>query len=342
MKGQAGKGFRSPINPEVRAETIKVESKAVVVRRLERELAEAAKDERYYQQREFRGRNESQWGRAKFSDQFDDKAVSMIAAIKPELDDLAKQIGVPPVRGFVSLRVTSKHGADMGDGVMGFQPPTFNFYSRRIGSKEPAPNLANIGEQRSAIKKEIDPLQNELDKVMEAFDANRRRYSEIATIRDRPGALEILAERNALLEKIETLMARDRELQRAAMSIKPASDWTPGRLAAKRPYNSADYQAEALDKARTLMFHEFGHHVHQMLNKRERRRLVETPLEAALTPLFRDYMLQRKGKGPTGYSEGDKYEWFAENFAVYVMGRKDLVDKEALKLIERIFNGKFA
>ena len=41
------------------------------------------------------------------------------------------------------------------------------------------------------------------------------------------------------------------------------------------------------------------------------------------------------------YARTNSKEWFAENFAAYVLGRRDLVDPAADALITRIFNREF-
>ena len=97
-----------------------------------------------------------------------------------------------------------------------------------------------------------------------------------------------------------------------------------------------------MDQARATLFNEFGHHVHQYLNREGPRRLFGTPpLERNLVAHFRKAMAARPVRQASTYSTKNQYEWFAENFCLFVLGKRDLVDPEAVELIERIFRGEY-
>lgn len=111
-----------------------------------------------------------------------------------------------------------------------------------------------------------------------------------------------------------------------------------------RPWSVAAYQSTSFEKFRSVMIHEFAHHVHQMykINKAEvddllsrgRYRAVEPPIE-------RKVKFTRNRQGPSEYSDHNGHEWFAENFATYFNGRPDLADPKFIKIIEEMAEGAY-
>jgi len=327
--------FRSPINPDVTAETIKVEPRLALQKRLRAETAEAAKDPRYSPTKEFRDRTEKDFGNTTFAAGLDDEAASMIAALKPELDDLAKQIGIPPLRGLKTI-TGGKAMANQGDGVMGLNSTYFNAWASRVGGRGADDALKEITAQRAAIVEELAPYVERLRAIRterNLLSMSDPRYRELYA-----EETETLKKYTGLRKKDEALWKKESVLKRRSGDAAPPSEWKPGDDPAKRPFTVDGYFADGVDKARTVLFHEFGHHVHQYLNKAGPRRAVgDPPLEKALGSLFTASMQARAGRLASKYSMQNSKEWFAENFAAYVMGRKDLVDELAVDLIERIF-----
>lgn len=346
MAGQSAKAkqeFRSPINRAVTTDSIKVEARAVVEKKLTKSFQGTLAHPSYDQASEFRGRSPRDWERAKLSDAFEDRAASAILALKPELDDLSKQIGLPLIRGFKSIPKNSvRAGADMGDGVMGLNPSTFNYYAARVGSTG---RKKELQEKLATIERELEEGQSQLDEVLRLYEENRNRYQDIRTISDRPGATELLDRQRFLVAKLENLQRnqyfRKRELELSDPVPKPGSKWKPGDGVATRPGGVADFFEDRLDKMRQLLFHEYGHHVHQYIFKTQRRNTILPPLERELVEIFAEYRRNRPGRSPSKYSEKNEKEYFAENFSAYVMGRRDLVDPPLLKLIDRIFKREY-
>ena len=88
------------------------------------------------------------------------------------------------------------------------------------------------------------------------------------------------------------------------------------------------------EKLRQTMYHEFGHHVHQMkyVNKDTYNYGVGfiSKVESQITQIT-------SKKYPSNYAKTNFKEWFAENFSLYEMGkRKDLIDPQFIKLIEEL------
>ena len=111
--------------------------------------------------------------------------------------------------------------------------------------------------------------------------------------------------------------------------------WRPGDARRDRPFSSMNYFAGA-DRIRAAMWHEFGHHVHQQYRVETLHDYVGPALERALRELWRS---KQDKLFATSYGAVDAEEWWAESFALYKMGREDLVDPDILSLIQRVERG---
>lgn len=332
--------FRSPVDTSVNAETIKVEPRLALQKAMRPDFAKAAADPRYQAKREFSDRTEKDFGTATFSAAFDDEAVSMIAALRRELDDIADQVGVPRLRGVKSI-TGAAHIANQGDGVLALNPTYFNGYAARVGGRGAGVAAADIEAKRNAIAEEIRPIAERLKALNEARrDVTLSREERFALYAEQE---PLLAAYNKLRAKDEALWRKGNVLKSAdAGGVKPATTWRPGDDPKGRPFSTGSYFEDGVDQARMTLFHEFGHHVHQYLNRQGPRRQFGTPpLERELVGIYRQAMQARGSRQASTYSTKNEHEWFAENFALFVMGRRDLVDESALALIERIFRGLY-
>lgn len=334
------RGYRPVRREDVNAETIKVQSRLGLQKELRKDFAKAAADDRYMAAREFGDRTEKDFGNATFSAAFDDETASMIAAIKPEIDDLAKQLGLPPIRGFKSLS-GSKAVANQGDGVMAFNPTYFNAYADRVGGRSATGALEEIAAKRAAIQAEMQPLVEQ----MRALRAERNdlpmgdpRYAELT--KQEYDLYKPLAD---LRKKDDALWRKAGLMERASKGgVKTLTEWKPGDDIKARPHSVGSYFPEGVDQARATIYHEFGHHLHQYLKKAgPRRQYGAPPLERDLITYYRQAMHARRSTQASKYSLTNEHEWFAENFALFTLGRKDLVDETARELIERLFNGEY-
>lgn len=327
-----GQGFRAVRNADVNAETIAVRSRLALQKEMRPGFAEAARDERYTA-REFRDRTDKDFGNASFSAAFDDESASMIAALKPELDDLADQIGVPRLRGFKSISGT-KAVANQGDGVMALNPSYFNAYAAQVGGRGAGGALAEVQAQRAALQSQMAPIVEQI-KAMRAALGYRPYTPEESDLFKR---LEKLRNADNKLWKKEGLLKRGGE----AGTVKGVSTWKPGDDVKDKPFSVGSYFADGVDQARATLYHEFGHHVHQYLKKAgPRRQYGAPPLERDLITHYRQALHNRAKAQASRYSLTNEHEWFAENFALFVLGRRDLVDETARALIQRIFDGEY-
>ena len=286
-----------------------------------------------------RDRQDKDFGNATFSAAFDDEAVSMVAALKPELDALADRLGIPRLRGFKSLS-GGKAMANQGDGVMGLNPTYFNAYAERVGGRTAGGVAADLQAQRDAIRLEMEPLVNRLREIQAEMQA-------LPSVND-PRWAALWDEKTPLLKRLSKLRDDDSKLwkkQNAAQrkgETSGASTWKPGDGAKGRPYTADAYFDDGVDRARSVIFHEFGHHVHQYLKREGPRRQFGTPpLERDLVRWYRRDLHADPNRILSKYGTTNAHEWFAESFSAYVMGRRDLLGPSAIELIEAIFNGTY-
>lgn len=350
----APRRFRSPINPDVNDDTVPVRGRLALQKEMRGDLADGSKHPFYAapeNQDSWQHRGPKDYGNASFSADWTDEAVSTIAAVRPELDALADQIGIPRIRGFKTT--SASQNADMADGVMGLNAAEFNARTAHVGGRGGAEAAAD------AARAESEKLYGQQIEIRDEINAVSARLREAAYGTD--AWRTINAERTATVKRYESLARKRKKLSQAAgranriAATETPVTWKPGDAVAARPWSVAQYQA-GINKVRSTLFHEFAHHVHQTLKKTEKRRLFDPerrrfvdndpPLERRLTELFRATKIgpEREAflnRQPSTYATANEKEWFAENFAAFVMGRRDIVDPVLLELIEDIFSGAF-
>jgi hypothetical protein len=104
--------------------------------------------------------------------------------------------------------------------------------------------------------------------------------------------------------------------------------WLEHKKTWVRPHNAFNYFEDEADKIRQTLYHEFAHAIHQLKNY-SATNYRYPPLERALEKI------NFTKTGATRYSDKNAKEWFCENFSLYHMGRKDLVDPEFIDFLER-------
>ena len=123
--------------------------------------------------------------------------------------------------------------------------------------------------------------------------------------------------------------------------------WKYGDDVTKRPFSTKEYYDNHLDRFRNTLYHEFGHHVHQMkyvnndINYGVYRKFTPK-IEEAVAKLVRDERRKvpfaQRLIGNSEYGDYNPHEFFAEQFAAYSMGKADKVHPAFLKLIKDIEN----
>ena len=271
------------------------------------------------------------------------ETLTLLDATLKKTDLTAKAFGVPKIRSISK----SQRGAnaDMGDSVLGLNAKTFNGWSKsaytsRAGLDEAVDKLeASLAEalaQREILKANYDKATAEWSAHITARSGGGLRDAASDAKKD---LLRIrrTAAANAFNKNIDKGNRVSKKLQEAQHLARPnaASGYLRGDDLKNRPVSSQSFFANPADKSDTIIFHEFGHNVHQQYfvtnNSFGRRGDSLPPLEVLLNRMFKN-----KPHFPTRYSETNSREWFAENFALYKMGRQDLMDRDLKELITAI------
>lgn len=328
--------FVSPVNAATTAESIVVRPKRAITQELTRKLTPNAIDPRYDPRPEFKGIKAEDFGKAALGTGWTDEAASMVAAILPEVDAITDAFAIPAIR---AIKTTSGRAiATMGDGTLSMNPTFFAGYAADVGAKAESASVALLA-QRDTLTAELTAMRKDIDKIKATIStlSGPEKDAAIMSYLDQADAFN--AKRNEYI-RLQKKIGKARSTDNAAN--RPVSTWKPGDDPATRPFNATDYFS-GIDRARNVIFHELGHHVHQMLNKTGRRHVVGLPpLERRLAIMF-NQKFGRLGVGreakmrvSTTYGTENAYEWWAESFGLYMMGRKDLVDPDLLELIDEL------
>ena len=353
----------SPIEPAVTLLNFKMMTRLQAQKSLTAEFAEAAQDDRYLNKkiRHYRGRTPNDFGKAKFTKDFDDVSVAVIAGIKPELDELADRFNVPRLRGFKSG--IGAYGANQGDGVMQINPRTINrdtagILTTRLTDQERTRKLNELAEEESKRDSQIANAKEENVDIYIKYDqdlyalrvAARRGDSEASADLDR-------YEKNRKL--IERLRGEQAVITRTRQSLNNANDrevstWDTSKPQSEKPRFADAYLNTGFERVRQLLYHEMGHHIHENIRLRAVQsfndgggafepnpRQVVKPVEEYLTA-NRNKFINPEGKKRqySTYAQTNPYEWFAENFSSYWMGTRDKVDPVFVELIEKLLTDK--
>lgn len=321
-------------NPEVNADTIKVISRKEAQKALTEQFAAGALAPEYAIESRliYRGLKPADIGRSSLNTNFSDEAVSMIAAIKPELDDLSARFNVPPLRGF---KTSTAAIGSMGDGIMTLHPEYFTSYAANVGAKAGASKIAQLEATNLAMRETLGGYSKRLTEIndeLKTVARNSEVYDQLWVEK-----ADVIKSYNKLAADINKNV---KILQLNKRNDIPASTWKPGDDLDKRPHGAEHYMTNGVDRARAVLYHEFAHHIHQTYAKTAPAMQSPPPLETELRQLFREFRRSksRVDAQPTKYGLTNEKEWFAESFALYMMDRRDLVDPEMQALIERMLN----
>lgn len=243
-------------------------------------------------------------------------------------DVMAKSFGVPKIRSIGKSKGTAV--AQMGDSVLSINHKYYNNWSKKTyaspASLTKAVSDLEVKLAESMAKKQL--LRSEYDELKAAYDAASADDKRILSNGVRQAGL-------AYNKEVDKWNNTSKKLLSAQQLAVPdvANRFVKGGDLKFRPFTADGFFESSVDKSNTVIFHEFGHNVHQQYKVTSKNlggkfTQDEPPLERLL-----DSMYKQKPFFPTKYSEVNSHEWFAENFSLYQMGRKDLMDDNLLGLI---------
>ena len=304
---------------------------------LKTELADAASDSRYVLARDglpavvykaqnrVRGKTNTELARAIFGKPkitgLSDDAASLIYSTMRETNDIAKIYNVPPLR---SVKTGAGRGAaaSMGDGVLTVKTDYFNKYGTRYNKGATEKKLSDIVVKYEAVEVEIKDLRRQIDEIKDQ-GLGYSHYHELA---------------RKMNKKIDSYNRYRKKYSEAL----PAADfkvskWKVGDPDVDRPDTAKYYYDNPEDFLRSTVYHEMGHHIHQNFGVTDLAGLRAPPVEQLLRKLFRG----KRTVSPTKYSSQDPFEWFAENFSLYHMGKTKLVDPILKEMLEHMAAGTY-
>jgi hypothetical protein len=261
------------------------------------------------------------------------EGAAILNQLLKETADLGKRFKAPPIRGVNALRGTGA-AANMGDGVMGVKASYFNRYAgQSYASREKRQvNLA-------AANAKYDELYQEYIGAREEYLALRKTYNSLGPdgkreLQPELAALRATSESKRKAANKQGGLVNELNDQNIERDI---STFVKGDDLADRPHTAGNYFENPLDEMRSTVYHEYGHLVHQE-SWRQFTDKDSTSFERYLANLFYGPNKRRNKDRffPTKYSETNPEEWFAESFSLYNMGRKDLVDKKLVELLDAI------
>lgn len=340
-------GFLNPVRDKtVTGNTIKILSLGKATKQIQDQVKEASKDSRYLnkENRIYRSRETEMFGEADFEG-MTDESVSMILAIKPEIDALADKFGVPKLRGFIPEKRSRVNGS-MGDGIMSLNDDYVNGLSRKMVVLKPDAQDVNAIEEITLNKikesKVRDNLRFKLNELMKKHKVESWYFIKDKNDYD-------LADRydQQIIRIRKNIVIYDEGIQKYSNNGLTVSTWKYGDNIKDRPWTSDAFENNGLDKFRTTFYHEMGHHVHQMYKLRIKEayqkprsryydNMLIRPLEIKLSKSIRNI----KKLSPTEYGATNTKEWFVENFALYFMDKKSLIDPRFEILLKEMFNDK--
>ena len=338
-------GPTSAIKSNLSPSTVTIGGRLQAQKILKAQTAKAAQDERYPNKTftVYRRRLTSDLGVTKFGTKWTDAASSIVLAVKPEIDAIATRFGVPLIRGFKDG--AGRAIANMGDGVMGLDSDSFNRYA--VGLTVAQMDPAFVEKEKAKLDLEITENKRRQDALYEQQEAIRNGnpdfWSDSTNETEKNEYRRLGEERDALVKKYKELSNRLLELNQTNTK-NDVVEYDPNATIKDRPYLMDRYYSTGVERARLTMYHELGHHIHQMFQASRigNTKGIKRPIES--------WLAQNRSRliGPSNkhvqlsrYAMKNQHEWFAENFAEYFMNSdRSRVDPLFIELIETMLKGE--
>jgi len=322
--GYSVTGVEADKKPEDKPEKDKQRSIADVTKSIDNKLVKAQKDSRYlkasdgapvtrYRASKKRGDRAKEITSPTNLTGLNKEAINALEGTVDNANIAIASFGVPKIRSIMPNAGNAI--ATMGDGQLGVNKKWFNYYANPIKTKDLELEVADNRKKQTA-------LSNKLQKMLK-----KHNLSETGLDRDE------IKQYNKIRNELKTL-TKNKSLWELDQRLQPISDWKVGDNLTKRPFNSTGFYKSRKAQRQTIVNHECAHQIHQQWGVHNVKQLKNPPLEQALSRLF-----QNRTVTPTKYASTNHKEWFAESFALYSNGRKDLIDPLLLDLLDKLKRG---
>ena len=331
--------YDSVRRPELTSENLRIRSASSAGAAMQARFQVSQNDDRYMAAN---GKPTKVYAGTKLSDYGDadirnasNEAASALDKILEELDEIADRTGVPRLRGIKTIS-SDRATANMGDGVMGWNFAWWEKHTAKARNTADPKKTAEARARIDAYEAELQRMSNEIDEKRAAW--NRADDDFAAGRIDRDTLNRALDEFEN--SKIELLKYRTERVSIKVdyiliKSAKPeVSKWKVGDDLDARPWSAKQFWDDPLDQVRSTAYHEMGHHVHQMWEPKLKGFSGTGKIERQyLTGSWR-----HKASSPSVYGTSNKKEWFAENFSLFWMGRRDLVAPRFIEIMEEVLD----
>ena len=256
------------------------------------------------------------------------EAASILNATMADANAIANIYKVQGLRG-ATTNISGRAAMSMGDGVLNVSKSYVNEVAAGANQSKAAKTLADVTAK-------LVLAEQQYDKTTDIAKALKVKYQ--GGLIDRAEYFASVEQANKAIDKYNRLykqkIAANKALEGTSQAV---NTWKVGDDLTKRPWVTGSYFKDPIDQLRVTTYHETAHHVHQQFMVDSMARYKAPPLESLLDNLF------RKGKAvsPTKYADSDSKEWFAENFALYHMGRDELVAPVLKDLLDSMAKGRY-
>lgn len=227
-------------------------------------------------------------------------------------------IGIPNIRG-VSVENLGNYEGMISDGVLMLDKRCFVPPEKILQN-----NIKNCENDIKSERKEVKAAQLAVKNAYRIFGKD----STDSSVTEKVDKL------NKHLNNIKYLENRINSLKSSGVDALK-SNWKPTDDLFTRPYDVGEYFPTDM-QMKLLIDHEFGHHVHETLGfrneyKNEFKDRKQSKTEEEVDLLFQNAKKSKEPLCASKYGETSPWEWFAENYALHINGRDDLVHSEILK-----------
>ena len=190
--------------------------------------------------------------------------------------------------------------------------------------------IRGINEQQATL---VSAIFDELNELADKYNVPRLRGLKVSPSRRYNGAMGdgILYLGTQFIDNF------------TALGKLPTTKWKYGDDITKRPFSVKSYLENPVDRIRSTMYHEFGHHIHQMKyvnNDKNYGIFFKPKVEEKIKQLIIDERKKvpfvQRFIGNSEYGDTNPQEWFAEQFSAYTFGLSDKVHPAFLKLIKEL------
>ena len=265
--------------------------------------------------------------KAIISDQANIESINGVGRKFAELQNRSDQLGIPRLRTLnLSGRVRNGVNGSMGDGVLSLNMRTFNSLMREANF--------DVGGYKRELERFVDDCKAALEAAAAAEGKRSANYLALKEMLEtRQAELKLLKEGTWQGPAFGTTG------KRSTTSWKPYDGKVGGfpPQGTGMPFNTSDYFDNGMEKALKTMEHEYGHHIHQQLFVNgDTVKLNNPPLERWLEHWFKQLGIDGSTQNVSKYSMENAREWFAENYAMWVAGKKGYVREELRGLMEAL------